>query len=313
MKRRVLWASALTCVLSWGPQPAAAQSLLPPVTPADTARAEQFQARVEQASRDLENNPELRNLWQEQRKELFEFTVGNTLFALVHELGHALISEMGLPVLGREEDAADAFAVLTMLRIGIAFSHRVLSEASTGWFISDERDRKEGITPAFYDEHGLDKQRAYQIVCLMVGSDPDKFSDAANKVQMPEDRQGTCRGDYSNATWSWNTVLKPHLRAPDQPKQTIDSVYGPAEGRLAAIAQAFRTVRLLETLADAASDRYVWRRPITLEMQSCGAPKANWDLANQKITTCYELAADFAMLYRDYGFTPTKAFRRIAK
>jgi hypothetical protein len=48
-------------------------------------------------------------------------------------------------------------------------------------------------------------------------------------------------------------------------------------------------------------------------MQSCGAPKANWDIANHKITTCYELAADFAMLYRDYGLGPVKALKRTVK
>jgi hypothetical protein len=35
-----------------------------------------------------------------------EFVAGNMLFVLLHELGHAAITEMGLPVLGRMEDAA---------------------------------------------------------------------------------------------------------------------------------------------------------------------------------------------------------------
>ena len=33
---------------------------------------------------------------------------------------------------------------------------------------------------AYYDEHGLDWQRAYQIVCLMVGSNPDQFGQLAD-------------------------------------------------------------------------------------------------------------------------------------
>jgi len=35
---------------------------------------------------------------------------GNVLFVLGHETAHALISEFAIPVLGREEDAADALA-----------------------------------------------------------------------------------------------------------------------------------------------------------------------------------------------------------
>src|SRR5262249_24900374 len=174
---------------------------------------------------------------------------------------------------------------------------------------------------AFYDEHGLDQQRAYEIVCLMVGSDPDKFAEAANKVKMPEDWQESCRGDYSNASWSWNTLLKPHLRAPDQPMQQIDALYGPIEGRpgtleerLATVAQVIRKVQLLETVASGERDRYIWRRPITLEMKSCGQPGAGWYLKAQKITVCYELALEFVMLYRDFGLAALpKALKRRSK
>jgi Putative metallopeptidase len=300
----------LACILLSGAFGAVAE---PEPTPTDRARSEQFQARVDEAARALENNPRLKSLTQQQRKDVVEFVVGNTLFALVHEMGHAAISEMGLPVLGREEDAADAYAVLAMLRTGTAVSHRVLVDAATGWFMSDKRSRQDGIKMAVYDEHGLDSQRAYQIVCLMVGSDPDKFAEAAEKAEMPEDRQASCQGDYSNASWSWNTVLKPHRRAADQPKQEFDTVYGPAAGRLEALAQTFRIVRLLETAATYEAELYVWRRPIILEMQACGTPAAHWDLSAHKITICYEMGLDFAMLYRDFGLTPVKDFKQNLK
>ena len=35
------------------------------------------------------------------------FVQANAEFTLLHEMGHLLIHELGLPVLGREEDAAD--------------------------------------------------------------------------------------------------------------------------------------------------------------------------------------------------------------
>ena len=35
------------------------------------------------------------------------FVTANAEFTLLHEMGHLLISELKLPVLGREEDAAD--------------------------------------------------------------------------------------------------------------------------------------------------------------------------------------------------------------
>ena len=229
-----------------------------------------------------------------------EFVVGNTLFWLLHEMVHVLISEMHLPVLGREEDAADTYAVLTMLTIGTNFSQRVLADAAKGWFLSDRRDRQTGEKPLFYDEHNLNQQRAYQIVCLMVGSDPEKFKDLADETKMPESRQKTCRRDYTKASSAWDTVLMPHRRAPGQPESEIKIVYGDGKGTFDDLAQLFRSIRMLETVAEYAKAGYVWSSPFALEMQSCGHPGADWDDEARKVTVCYELAFDFAELYRAY-------------
>ena len=61
----------------------------------------------------------------------------------------------------------------------------MLAEATKGWFLSARRDQKTGGKVVYYDEHGLDQQRAYQIVCLMVGSDKDKFKDLARETKLP--------------------------------------------------------------------------------------------------------------------------------
>jgi hypothetical protein len=78
-------------------------------------------------------------------------------------------------------------------------------------------------------------------------------------------------------------------------------VYGPAEGRAATAERIARSIRLLETVATRASDEWVWPAPLVLEMQTCGFPNARWDLRTRTVTLCYELASEFADLYRDYG------------
>ncbi len=236
---------------------------------------------------------------QQARQDMAEFVVGNMLFVLLHEMAHVHVTEMGLPVLGREEDAADAFATLALLKMGSEFSHDVLVQAAKGWFLSAERDERQGHRLAFYDEHGLDRQRAYQIVCLMVGSDPEKFGDLADLVKMPEDRQGTCQGDYSNATYSWDLVLKSHRRKADQPKATITTVYGEDKSGLDLNARSFRALRLLERVAERAAEEFVWRKPFALELQSCDKPGAHWDLMSHRLIVCYEMAEEFVQLYRD--------------
>ena len=313
----------LLLTLVVGPESVAAQSAPPgpaaasqPAAPSQTAAPSQsqaspeaavpadsgkLQARIEAAALALRNNPQFKNLSPKYLQGLAEFVSGNMLFVLLHELAHAAITQMGLPVLGRMEDAADTFAALRLIRVGSDFSRRVLIEAAKGWFLADRRDQKTGDKTAFYDEHGLNQQRAYEIVCLMVGSDEDKFKDLAKETKLPEERQDTCAGDYSNAAYSWDLVLKPHRRAPDQPKTEIDSLYGPAEGRAKIAQEVARSIRLLQTVAEHVADDFVWSKPFTLEMQTCGFPNARWDLATLKLTLCYELAAEFADLYRDYA------------
>ena len=283
-------------------------SLFVSVAIAAPAAAEQSRAPLESglgtgvdaAVREAANDPRFKDQSEQQRRDIIEFVAGNVIFAVVHEIGHMLIAEMALPVLGREEDAADAFAVLTGLRLGNAFSDRVLTESARGWFMSEARDKREKIKTVYYDEHGLDEQRAYNIVCLMVGSGPEKFSPLANRTKLPAERQGTCQGDYSNASWSWEKVLTPHLRKPDEAKAQITTVYSDSK-EYQYLKRSFAQMRLLEILAEHLADRYVWRQPVGFEMADCGDPGAHWDLSLRKIVVCYELAVDFANLYRGYA------------
>jgi hypothetical protein len=199
------------------------------------------------------------------------------------------------------EDAADTFAALRLIRVGSHFSDRVLNEAAKGWFLADLRDKKAGDKVAFYDEHGLNQQRAYQVVCLMVGSDDKKFKSLANETELPQWRQENCAADYRNAVYSWDMLLEPYLSPPGRAKTEIDAIYRPAEGRAAVAQQMARSVRLLQAVTERVANAYVWPVPFTLEMQSCGFPNARWDLSAHKLILCYELAVEFADLYRYYG------------
>ena len=244
--------------------------------------------------------PRLGGLTERERRKHVEFIIGNTLFVLGHEVGHALIREMAIPVIGREEDGADSFSALLALSLGETFADQVLINAATGWFYSNRRDRHDGIHATFYDEHGMDLQRAYHVVCLMVGSNPDRFRQLADETGIPEERQGRCRDDYNNAAWSWGKVTEPHRRRPEQPKAAINVVYGAAEGEVAIFAQAGQHIKILETMAEFLAEQYVWPAPISLEFETCGESGARWEFRTRRIVVCYEMVAEFSQLYRTY-------------
>ncbi len=292
------------CLLMFGMKPLPAQPAPSQSTAAAAHVAESggFQDRIDAAVLALRgSDPKLNDLPKSYVQGLAEFVAGNMLFVLLHELGHAAITQMGLPVLGRMEDAADSFATLMLIRADSDYSHGLLTAAAKGWFLADRRDREAGLKLAFYGEHGLNLQRAYQIVCVMVGSDEDKFKDLAEETKLPQARQHTCLGDYSNAAFSWDLLLKPHRRPSDQPKTKFNIVYGPAEGRAEVVERVARSIRLLETVAERASDELAWPAPLTLEMQSCGFPNARWDLRTRTVTLCYELGVEFVDLYRGFA------------
>jgi hypothetical protein len=292
-----LIAAALGLLTSAAPpasaQPAPAETIPTPPRPT-------FQSRIEAAAQALQSNPRLKGLDQQQRVARVEFVVGNTLVLLLHEIGHVLISQFQLPVLGREEDAADTYAALTMLRIGTSFTVQSLADAAKGWFFDARRDQEIGDKPLYYDEHNVSAQRAYQIVCLMVGSDPEKFKSLADQAKMPEERQNTCKRDYKKASEAWNAVLAPHRREPGQPETKISVVYGDGKGNYDRLASLFQSIRFLETVAENAQETYLWPYPWTLAMESCGRPGADYDTDTRTVTMCYEQAFDFAELYRAY-------------
>jgi Putative metallopeptidase len=292
----------LLFVLTFASRPISAQTA--------ATETEEFQARIHATAQKLGDQPGFKNLSPKDREQLAEFVTGNIMFVLLHELAHAAITQMGLPVLGRQEDAADSFAATGLIRIGSGFTHRVLAEAAKGWFLADRRDRETNDPVAYYDEHGLNQQRAYQIVCLMVGSDQEKFKDLATETKLPKARQESCAGDFSNTAYAWDALLKPHLRAPEQPKTKIDVAYGDAKGRLDVVAKAMRSIGLLEAVAEHTAEAFVWPNPFKLEMQTCGYPNARWDFPSRTLFLCYELAADFAELYRAYGAAPAEKVAR---
>jgi Putative metallopeptidase len=295
--------------------PGAGVSQTAPLDPAQiqarAAASGQIHDRILEVARNLKDHPRLGKLTQEERANAVAFVVGNMLFVLLHELAHAAIADLELPVLGREEDAADEFAILRMIWIGSDFTNRVLADATKGWFYSARRDRKEGEPLAFYDEHSLDQQRAYQVVCLMFGHDPNEMVDLANEMRLPDDRRESCKREFAKASSSWTAALAPHRRQADQPKVNIEIIYGKGKGDLEMFARNFPTLRLLETVAGFTADDLGWPVPFTLEMQSCGFINARWDDETRKLTLCYELADDFAELYR--GFNRVVAAKPKAK
>jgi hypothetical protein len=225
------------------------------------------------------------------------FAMGNVLFIMFHELGHALISEFELPVLGREEDAVDNFAsmLLTPDNDDPEMDASILVDAIAGWFASAEMTELEDI--AWWDEHGPDQQRAFQIACVLYGSAAGAYDELAEEIGMPEDRRASCEGEYQAVFTGWGKLLAPHLLDDGEAPKARITVSYEDPGEYAAEQAMLKESGLMEMLSNEISTSFRLPRQLKIKAAKCGDPNAFWDPEAGEVSLCYELIRDYLELH----------------
>ncbi len=128
---------------------------------------------------------------------------------LLHEFGHAIISMNKLPVVGKEEDAADSLATLLLIEGFENGQDIALSAADMFALESEDYDTFE--EPDFWDEHSLDAQRYYTTLCHIYGSSPEKYAYLMEEAEIDQDRRDLCIDEYDAMSASWKVLLAPFL------------------------------------------------------------------------------------------------------
>lgn len=227
-------------------------------------------------------------------EEVRTYILGNAMFTLYHELGHALIHELELPVLGREEDAVDNLASLLMVPEpdDEDMAERVLA-AAQGWLMSAiNADEEEDL--AFWDEHGLDMQRFYSVVCVLYGADPDRFGEFAEEAELPEYRREACEFEYAQIGNSWATLLEPHMIPDDDRRRSrVRVVHETPAAPYRALSALLRESRLVEDIAEEVRTGFLLPRELTLRVAACDEVNAFFDPEDGSVTLCYELLEEF--------------------
>jgi hypothetical protein len=243
----------------------------------------------------------------EDRALAMEFAMHDAIFTLYHETGHLLVHELGLPVLGKEEDAADALAVIMILKYTEDEIERfnTLIDVADGWYFNAEQTTGEGIEDlSYYDDHSLDIQRAYAMVCMMVGADPDEFGETADVYEMDAERQEACGPVYEQAEASWLAVLDPYFAS--EPGAEIPVTYEEA-GDYEIIAENLKDGQVMENVAELIRSTFALPGPVSLRAAQCGEANAYYDPASHEITYCYELGAQMYNLWLGDGETDGEA------
>jgi hypothetical protein len=224
------------------------------------------------------------------------FVDGNLYFIAYHELAHALVSEFDLPVIGREEDAADRLAIMLMTPETKDDEPEYLLGAIEGWFAAATQIELKDIP--WWDEHGTDNQRAYQIACLLYGSDAKRYEKIAGSVDLPEDRRETCVGESEQNSKSWSSLIDT-ISLAEGAKPTageIPVIYNKTNDYTEDLAY-LKELGLLEDISKFMADNYSFKPGIKIEAQECdGDANAFWYGEERKLIMCYELVRDFREL-----------------
>ena len=153
-------------------------------------------------------------------------TVGQFLWVTLHEVGHATFDMFGVPIFGREEDAADNFATYIMLHFRGGQARRLIGGAAWAWrgYLGDYRKNPLVQTrlAAFSSDHGQPQERFYNLLCLAFGADKVEFADAQNFL--PATRTPSCSYEYRTLVRAFHKEIIPHI---DQEiaKQVLSTIW----------------------------------------------------------------------------------------
>ena len=131
-------------------------------------------------------------------------------FILGHEMGHAIIRQLNLPLTGMEEDSADGFATFFTVNDKDTGPNAALGGAVL--FDAMGSKRPNLTLEDFSSDHPVILQRVYNFVCAVVGSDAKRLQNPlVTDGYIPQGRALLCRKEWTQLNYGWWTVLEPHL------------------------------------------------------------------------------------------------------
>ena len=137
----------------------------------------------------------------------------NVRFMVLHEVGHALVDLLDLPVTGSQEDAVDQLAAILMLRFaGLDETPSQVIEnlgMAANWMLS--RSTGAYNLDAFASTHSLGEQRYFSLQCMIYGTDPAGFADMIATGELTAERAEGCEREMHLITRAWLRLLLPHL------------------------------------------------------------------------------------------------------
>lgn len=231
------------------------------------------------------------------------FTASNTLFALMHEMGHAAITEFELPILGGQERAADALATVVFIqaRKTLPESEFPFYKALAAGIVSQKLVWETGLEMEqletfFWTAHNLSIQRYHDSLCLLYGSDPGGLWFLPEMTGMPDFRSWDCDEEFELALHSTQQLMELARRThPELVANDHDFPISYTEVTDPVTSQLLENINreFLPSMLEAVQTRIAIPKNVTIEFRSCEYPNAFWSPDDRLMTMCYELIRKF--------------------
>ena len=154
-------------------------------------------------------------------QEEAELLIGGVFtWFLMHELGHALVHILDLPITGLEEDAVDQFA--TLVALDGSEEGAFMVGATAGWFARRFETRRVAAE-VLADEHSLNSQRSFNIMCWAYGSDPKENAELIELGWVAEERAPLCVSEFERMQRAWELLLQPYIKD-TTPSKTLKKI-----------------------------------------------------------------------------------------
>jgi len=157
--------------------------------------------------------------------EPIDTLVGPFVDTVLHEFAHALFDYLDVPVLGREEDAADQVSAYIYLQLGKAEARRLIT-GTVYAYMREVQDTDPPTMEEFAAEHSTSEQRAFNLLCIAYGADPELFEDITTLWGLPQYRVDICEEEYELLSLAYQTLIGPHID-PDLAEKVFDRSWLP--------------------------------------------------------------------------------------
>ena len=227
------------------------------------------------------------------------FVIANLENTFAHEMGHVILDEFDIPVLGNMEVAADQIGLFLFSSLMGGNDNFVQGKLDILSAISDEMRLEWSSLPEkertmYWSLHPFEPQRFFSMVCMIYGSEPTALEHIREYASIPYSRAFYCRDEFDTAHQAVNWVLTIAGRRTaysDNAEDRKISIHyeKPSTKRGGTIREWVISAGVLESIASKAEEIFEFRRPISVSVANCQYPDAMWMTGKGEIVLCYQL------------------------